>query len=197
MPLPHPQGVRSTDWVTTSLGVAALADDPNTMTTTPRGGPGQQAWTRPVSTTAPPADGRRATLRVALEFPMPRTLARALSAALLLVAAPALACGLDDCQLPQRAHLVDGTAAADSFAWMNHDLAAARHAAGRGDRAGALDTARALDRAMRAQLDALVQSRGVEGADALHGALQVLVLSIDGTPLPVLELPLSDALAAR
>ena len=128
---------------------------------------------------------------------MPRTLARALAATLLLLATPALACGLDDCQLPDGGHRIDGQAPADVFAWMNHDLAAARHAAVRGDRAGALGTAHALDQAIRAQLNALVQTRGADDVEALHGALQTLVLSVDGTPLQDLGIPHVDALAVR
>lgn len=128
---------------------------------------------------------------------MTRPLARALATALLLLATPALACGLDDCQLPESAHEVDGEATADAFAWMNHDLASARHAAAGGDHARALDTAGALDRAMRAQLDALVQTRGGEHVEALHAALQLVVLSVDGTPLPTLRVPQVDALATR
>jgi hypothetical protein len=128
---------------------------------------------------------------------MSRTLTRALAASLLLLATPAFACGLDDCTLPDGAHAVHGHAPADAFAWMNHDLAAARHAATHGDRAHALDTARALDRAMRAQLDALVQTRGVPEVEAMHMALQDLVASIDGTPLAALHVPQQDALAAR
>ena len=128
---------------------------------------------------------------------MPRIFARALAATLFLLSTPALACGLDDCHLPDGGHRVDGESAADAFAWMNHDLAAARHAAVHGDRASALDTVHALDRAMRAQLDSLVQTRGAASAEALHGALQTLVLSVDGTPLPGLGISLVDALAAR
>ena len=121
---------------------------------------------------------------------------RALIATLLLFAAPALACGLDDCGLSAAAHSVAGEAHADAFAWMNHDLASARHAAGRGDRARTLDTARALDHAMRSQLDALVQTRGPASVEAMHDALQTVVRSVDGMPLPALSVPHSDALAA-
>lgn len=128
---------------------------------------------------------------------MTRMLTRALAATLLAVATPALACGLDDCTLPHGAHAVAGEAPADAFAWMNHDLAAARHAAVHGDRAHALDTVHMLDRAMRAQLDALVQTRGAENVQALHAAMQDLVVSIDGTPLPPLRVPRADALASR
>lgn len=122
---------------------------------------------------------------------------RALAALLLLVATPALACGLDDCTLSGHAHSVGGESHDDAFSWMNHDLASARHAAGRGDRARTLDTARALDHAMRSQLDALVQTRGAASVEAMHDALQDLVRSLDGTPLPALVVPHSDALAAR
>lgn len=128
---------------------------------------------------------------------MPRTLARMLAATLMLVVPPALACELDDCQLAADAHEVDGIASIDGFAWMNHDLASARHAAAHGDRAGALDTVHALDRAMRAQLDALVKTRGPGHVEALHAALQRLVVSLDGTPLALLAVPHADALAAR
>ena len=128
---------------------------------------------------------------------MPRTLARMLAATLVTVVTPALACGLDDCQLSAEAHEVDGLASIDGFAWMNHDLAAARHAAAHGDRAGALDIVHALDRAMRAQLDALVKTRSPGHVEALHAALQKIVVSLDGTPLPLLAVPHTDALAAR
>ena len=128
---------------------------------------------------------------------MTRNLTRALAATLLLAATPALACGLDDCTMPGHAHDVGGESYDDAFSWMNHDLASARYAAGRGDRARTLDTARALDHAMRSQLDALVHTRGPASVEAMHDALQALVRSMDGTPLPALVVPHSDALAAR
>lgn len=126
---------------------------------------------------------------------MYRPLTRTLAAFLLFVHADAHACAMDDCTLSDASHRVGHDAHVDAFSWMNHDLAAARFASVTGDGATAIDTVHALDRAMRAQIDALVQSRGSDHVDQLHRSLQRILARLDATPLPALLVPVHDAIA--
>ncbi len=122
---------------------------------------------------------------------MTRSLLGVLVAATFAHAGTSGACGLDDCTLATSLHQVhpDAPLQADAYAWMNHDLAVARDAVRRGDRAEALDLVATLDRALRAQLDHVVAVRGTSGALAIHLVLQDVSRAAGGFALEPLDLP--------
>ena len=118
---------------------------------------------------------------------------RAFIAAVLLWIAsahPALACGLEDCTLPDAAHLESPkykTLPNDEFAWMNHDLALARSwlADGRSDKT--LQIVEGLDYAIRVRQDRMVAVRGKARVRALHVAIEDLEVAAGGYPLAELD----------
>lgn len=104
-------------------------------------------------------------------------------------AAAALACTLDDCDLPVADHRPDPASRAaipaDNWGWMNHDLALARAWLADGDPERALALVRVLDRAIRVQLDDLVEHRGERGVNALHQAIREVAVSAGGQLEPL------------
>lgn len=103
----------------------------------------------------------------------------------------ALACGLDDCALPEAAHLETwryDQIPADDWAWMNHDLALARAFLEDGDVARARQIVAGLDYALRNRAEAMVESRGRARVAAFHRALKTLQAETGGQPLAALDL---------
>jgi hypothetical protein len=126
---------------------------------------------------------------------MKRIFMGALVAVLAVLPGSAGACGLDDCALAHSLHLLDSTAPDDRFAWMNHDLALARDAMNHGNRGTAISLAGTLDNAMRARLDALLDTRGHDGVIALHEALDEVTRRAGGFPLAPLPIAAGETLA--
>lgn len=119
-----------------------------------------------------------------------------------LLARDVAACDLNDCSLPDSAHLETPAAApvpGDRFAWMNHDLALARSFLADGDALQARQLADTLDSAMRAQLPQMVRVRGADRVEAMFAALQDVNVNAGGEPFPLipLERPVKPSRSAR
>jgi|GEM_PF-3361685 len=109
-----------------------------------------------------------------------------------LYSTAALACDLDDCTLSDALHLESqAPIPADSWTWMNHDLAVARDALRSGEKSRAIALVRDLDRLMRTNLDAMTAVRGPERVRAMHAALQKISEQAGGWPLAELSGPLA------
>lgn len=103
----------------------------------------------------------------------------------------ALACGLDDCALPDEDHLESrrfDRIPADDWGWMNHDLALARSFLEDGDTAKARQIVAGLDYALRLRADDMVAARGRARVMAFHRALRALQLDAEGPALAHLNL---------
>ncbi len=102
-----------------------------------------------------------------------------------------LACGLDDCALPDGDHLESrrfDSIPADDWAWMNHDLALARSFLEDGDTAKARQIVAGLDYALRIRADEMVATRGRVRVAAFHRALRALQLDAAGPALARIDL---------
>ena len=108
-----------------------------------------------------------------------------------LYAVPALACGLDDCDLPDADHLESrryDTIPADDWAWMNHDLALARSFLADGDNAKARQIVAGLDYALRVRAPDMVSERGRARVMAFYRAIREIQFEAGGPGLARLDL---------
>jgi hypothetical protein len=114
------------------------------------------------------------------------------------IAAPAMACDLDDCALPRARHAVEPVVddaktppktelRFQRWGWIPHDLALARTALEDGDRTEAIVLLAGIDRAMRAQASSAVTAVAQIEARLLHAVVGALMLRAGG--IPVAELP--------
>ena len=116
-----------------------------------------------------------------------------------LAVADAVVCTLDDCAVPGWYHQVDGVHLGDyqdgravlggAWSWMVHDLATARYELRHGQRAAGLTLLADLDRAMRAQGEAMAHVLGTDTVRALHDAVRDAVADAGAFPLAALDLP--------
>lgn len=108
-----------------------------------------------------------------------------------LYAAPALACGLDDCELSDADHLESrryDRIPGDDWAWMNHDLALARSFLADGDNAKARQIVAGLDYALRVRAPEMVAIRGRARVMAFYRAIREIQFEAGGPGLARLEL---------
>lgn len=108
-----------------------------------------------------------------------------------LLAAPALACGLDDCELSDADHLESrryDRIPGDDWAWMNHDLALARSFLADGDDAKARQIVAGLDYALRVRAPEMVAGRGRARVMAFYRAIREIQFEAGGPGLARLDL---------
>jgi hypothetical protein len=110
----------------------------------------------------------------------------------------AAVCDLNDCHLADALHHIDDSPSPlDRWSWMNHDLALARGAAKRGQKAKAIRLAQGLDKAIRSGLSQLLIDRGSEHVIELHQSLQSIVINCKGHPLEPLNLTMDPIVRHR
>jgi hypothetical protein len=115
----------------------------------------------------------------------------------LALAETTLRCALDDCSLPQGMHRLDHEHGDQStYAWLQHDLAAARVSLRDGDRVGAGALAAATHASLTAQAEHVAEARGQQYVLDLHVALSD-VMQRSGRRAPEAPRFPSATLAAR
>ena len=106
-------------------------------------------------------------------------------------------CALDDCSLPVGLHQLDGQHDEDTaYAWLQHDLAAARASLRSRDHSRAGQTAAATHAALSAQAEHIAEARGRDYVLDLHEALSE-VMREAGRRAPEAPRLDSGALASR